>query len=748
VSIQMSIEKNDSLEGHSTEGDEDNSQQTLPAIKHLRYTAATDIGMRREENQDSYGIIENNSFRVFIVADGMGGVQGGATASKMAVSIVEQYLKDKTELNAANICQAIAVANKLIFEKGADDPSLNGMGTTFVGIAFVEKRMFIINVGDSRAYCIRKNYVKRLTEDHTLVMELVRSGTISVEQASNHPVSHMLTRSLGPTPEIEIDCHLSDSCPMPDDHFLLCSDGLYNMVAESEMLDIISNNSIDQATELLIELANQRGGTDNITLILVKTDNDFPSDSKVADAAREEYLLMGPEVNIQEDGEEVIPVILEEGEEVRLDSYDPFALPEEKTEKKPKVESKKTAPEEEAPEPEQEIDQQEKASASVKEEEKVTGAETEFKQTGPGAAANAGPMAMQEEIEESNEPRRSTQSIVITGVMAGIIGGTLVVLLSKVLFLGPAQQNEPPTDSGQISKEEPQYNIPVPKMPNIAKNDSMIVPMRQDVQKSDNSTLSNPDSAAETTTSDNAIVNLEKRRDKLIVSIRDTNINIERFKNPDAAKVEESISIEEKKLNLLSENLKQVRNEIDNATRKIAIWYGRKTRIKESDLTNLASEVAVSSQEVKKKKEEFELASWNYLKEAETLRYMPSDADQRKKVDQLIEVRNKKIQEMSDAVNQAIDHEIKAVEKDITDFTIQREKLQDQLDYSERNLQYLKVLSSGNDELKNQKKLELENTLLSLESELGDLQKLLPEKLGMPAENNAEAVKDKPAAVN
>ncbi len=705
----MSTEENDNLQDNSEEENSEAIVSASDAIELLKFNAATDIGRRREENQDSYGIIENDIFRFFIVADGMGGVQGGATASKMAVAIVEEYLKEKTIVTPEAICEAISIANKLIFEKGTEDANLSGMGTTFVGIVFLENRMFVVNVGDSRAYCFRNNRVLRLTEDHTLVMELVRSGTITEEQASNHPVSHMLTRSLGPTPEIEVDCYLSQECPLPNDRFLLCSDGLYNMVAESEMLDIISQNNIERSCEMLIELANQRGGTDNITIILIKTNPEFPTHLDIIKYA---------EQNSPHDLEfaSLDPYADDENEEKEEIIFDPFAVPELDENV---IKMRRTPPEAEKVNTENK--KEDSANDYKKEEDlKNNTAEAEKKeQTDVDSVPT---------IKEDEQPyQRSTQAVVLTGVMAGIIGGVIVMLISKILFFSQPATNNVSTDKTQ-PKEEPVYQVPVPKIPNIPKNDTFILSMRNDLEKNSPNDLP-AKSDIQTEVKNYYKENLEYRKEKLLRMITDVKLNLGRFENPDITEIQTVTGEEEKKLETISDELRQVRGEIDNLTRKLAIWYGRKTRIRDADTTNLASEVSVSSDEVKKKKEEFELASWNYLKEAEALRYMPADAEQRKKVDLLIEERNKKIKEMSEAVVLAIDTEIKDVEKQVTRYTLSREKLQDQLDYAERNIQYLNVLSSNNSDLKEKSKEELSNMLVSLESEFNEMKNILPAKI-------------------
>ncbi|MCB0338519.1 MAG: Stp1/IreP family PP2C-type Ser/Thr phosphatase, partial [Bdellovibrionales bacterium] len=251
------------------------SLETNP-LESISFGVGTDVGRRREENQDAYGIIEGDRFRFFIVADGMGGAKGGAIASSLAISVTKSKLDLSGDLEVSNIVSAVQDANTAIFERGAGDESLAGMGTTFVGIAFCGTSMMVVNIGDSRAYRIGAEKIRQLTSDHTLVRELMLTGAISAEQAENHPVAHMLTRSLGPTPEIAVDCDRCPDGPARGDRYLLCSDGLYNLVTDDEILDHVQEYGIDDAVQKLINLANERGGTDNITVIVLHVGDNFP----------------------------------------------------------------------------------------------------------------------------------------------------------------------------------------------------------------------------------------------------------------------------------------------------------------------------------------------------------------------------------------------------------------------------------------------------------------------------------------
>ena len=163
----------------------------------------------------------------------------------------------------------MGVANAKIFEQGTAQPELAGMGTTLVGLVFTPSGMLVVNVGDSRAYRIRGDSISQISEDHTLVRELVRSGAISSKEADHHPVSHMLTRSLGPLAEVMVECRRERDEPQEGDIYVLCSDGLYNFVQDHEILDVVRQNPLDDANQVLINLANRRGGSDNITVVVV-----------------------------------------------------------------------------------------------------------------------------------------------------------------------------------------------------------------------------------------------------------------------------------------------------------------------------------------------------------------------------------------------------------------------------------------------------------------------------------------------
>jgi protein phosphatase len=239
----------------------------------------SDVGMRREKNEDSYLI--NKDLDLYMVADGMGGHVGGEFASKLAVKTIEDTLFNVAENSKNSILEenniaaddfgaqlqcAIKCASSAIYDKADSDKSLKGMGTTAVVLAVRNDRVFIANVGDSRAYIVRKGEIFQLTEDHSLVGEQLRAGVISERVAKGHKLKNIITRSVGFQKDVEIDVVVK--VPQEGDKYLLCSDGLTNMVEDSEILDVIASNSSEEACNVLVDMANTRGGDDNITLVL------------------------------------------------------------------------------------------------------------------------------------------------------------------------------------------------------------------------------------------------------------------------------------------------------------------------------------------------------------------------------------------------------------------------------------------------------------------------------------------------
>ena len=243
----------------------------------MKAFAKTDIGKARENNQDYYYIPnQTEKLNLCILADGMGGYNGGEVASKLATETVKKYIKTNfpkeecsKEAILSLIKNAMEYANMVVYEKSKEVKELEGMGTTLELVLGYGNKIYIGHVGDSRIYRVRKNIIRKLTTDHSYVEKLVKEGTITREEAENHPKKNMLMKALGCTPYVEPD--VTTKGFLKGDKLVLTSDGLTNMVSNQEIYDIVTND-VENATTKLVELANNRGGYDNITVVIVYND--------------------------------------------------------------------------------------------------------------------------------------------------------------------------------------------------------------------------------------------------------------------------------------------------------------------------------------------------------------------------------------------------------------------------------------------------------------------------------------------
>jgi serine/threonine protein phosphatase PrpC len=242
----------------------------------------TDIGLVRKNNEDNFGFDLRHG--IFIVCDGMGGAAAGEVASKIAVDTVLAYFRNDPSHpespvlgrkfegvsdKAAGLANAIQLANQAILEAAAHNPNRSGMGSTIVAVCLDGKLFSIANVGDSRIYLVRGGSIQQLTSDHSLVMEQVRRGLLTVEEAEKSEMQNVIVRALGSEDSVEPD--LEDHEFAPGDVLILCSDGMSRYVKEDKMLEVVSNDgSLNQACEELIEAAKSGGSDDNITCVLVR----------------------------------------------------------------------------------------------------------------------------------------------------------------------------------------------------------------------------------------------------------------------------------------------------------------------------------------------------------------------------------------------------------------------------------------------------------------------------------------------
>ena len=251
------------------------------------FAGVTDPGRRRRRNEDAY-VCEPP---LFAIADGMGGAQAGEVASGLAAAVLEEATGD--ERGEERVASLIQEANRRVFQRSNEDAATSGMGTTMT-VALVDHTDGTIafgHVGDSRAYRVRGGRLEQLTDDHSLVGELMRSGKLSPEEAESHPQRSVITRALGTEPDIEVDTFSVEA--EPDDLFLLCSDGLTDMVSDREILSVLeASGDLERAARALIQAANAGGGEDNITVLVFRVEDvaavDETSELPVVDVSIDE----------------------------------------------------------------------------------------------------------------------------------------------------------------------------------------------------------------------------------------------------------------------------------------------------------------------------------------------------------------------------------------------------------------------------------------------------------------------------
>jgi protein phosphatase len=257
------------------------------------YAGATDTGRKRRRNEDAYVVAPP----LFCVADGMGGAQAGEVASRLAAAAVEEA-DPGDRSGPERVTALIQEANRRVYERASVDPEASGMGTTMTVALVEDGRVAIGHVGDSRAYLFRAGALEQLTEDHSLVNELVKSGKLSREEADQHPQRSVITRALGTDPNVDVDAFTVES--QPGDLYLLCSDGLSSMVDNDQILDAIdrSRNDLNAATASLVAAANRGGGEDNITVVAFEIAQDV-GETVVMPALREDDTMAIPAKTVE-----------------------------------------------------------------------------------------------------------------------------------------------------------------------------------------------------------------------------------------------------------------------------------------------------------------------------------------------------------------------------------------------------------------------------------------------------------------
>lgn len=243
----------------------------------MKYAAISDKGIIREQNEDFWNIVldMNGNPQAFIVADGMGGHKAGDIASKMAVESISESISSYLEKKDTGytieevLREAINKANEVIFKYSVDYLNGSGIGTTLTAGMLCDGKLTIAHIGDSSFYLVRNETIKKLTRDHSFVGELVDKGILDQEKARVHPMRNQITRALGYEKEVQVDFYSLDV--KPDDIYLFCTDGLTMKISADELLSMLKEeNDLDVILKNMVALANERGGDDNITAIVVK----------------------------------------------------------------------------------------------------------------------------------------------------------------------------------------------------------------------------------------------------------------------------------------------------------------------------------------------------------------------------------------------------------------------------------------------------------------------------------------------
>jgi PPM family protein phosphatase len=265
------------------EGGSQRMKQQSSEAQDLAPAAITDTGTERDLNEDRYAVIESDSGVAWIVCDGMGGVTGGELAAQLAIDAIRRELTGKgPQQSDEALSAALTEANRTIVLR-RQNQAFSSMGTTAVMALFQGAEVTISHVGDSRAYLVRGGIIQQLTVDHTYVQTLVDKGEIELDEALTHPDAHILTRCIGSQAGLDLEIMKFWIWPIDEqevsDHLVMVTDGLYSMVSDEELAEIISESDSQSACASLVDLANKRGGFDNITVAIIPVGGQLRSEA-------------------------------------------------------------------------------------------------------------------------------------------------------------------------------------------------------------------------------------------------------------------------------------------------------------------------------------------------------------------------------------------------------------------------------------------------------------------------------------
>ncbi|MCB0328521.1 MAG: Stp1/IreP family PP2C-type Ser/Thr phosphatase [Bdellovibrionales bacterium] len=665
-------------------------------LPYLTHAALSDVGQKREENQDSYGILESDSAKFFVVADGMGGVKGGAIASQLAIQVFENSI-DFSNLTPEVMVSAVISANRAIFQKGQEDGELAGMGTTFLALSFAGAKLHVLHVGDSRAYRFRNGRVEQLTHDHTLIQELVDSGALSEEQAEDHPVSHMLTRSLGPAEEVLPDCLQMLDGPIAGDRYLLCSDGLYNLVKMHELPHFLEGKSDYEAAQVLIDEANKRGGTDNITAIIITVSNDYPI--------------------TLDDLPESVRRVSSSDDTLELTRSELHSVPYGGSKKFERGDS--SGENGVSPAIEAHVNLEEHALEREKNEEED---ESELSQQ-PIESPDVDSENV--EYQPAGTPRRGGKALALVSGVAAALTVLAVISyqrgsLDKFIgnekrslgapehgvhadddeSLGEIKDTSLATSGKELPAQPPTIETPLHV-------DELLEELRREKQKAGEESSSGVLSFRKE--------DLEKRAEVL-------QEQISLLRSPLSGDIGEILKNSPVQRKEREQQLQDVRAKIDIATRKLAVWYGRKRRMENTDPISLSVEVAAVSENVQSTKKDFDRITWEYLKQAEAYRYDPENQELKSDLLALRKQRQAQLQLLSEVIQEAIAEEIFKSDEEISKLTLERDEVEGEVRSITRAEGVAKVIASGDTQSQTALLTELESELDVVNLELRELE--------------------------
>lgn len=545
---------------HSVEGEKSHPQGAVAAIHGV---IRTHPGLRRSENQDASTTIESKHFVAFAVADGIGSTAGGAMAARLAIRTFKRSLLRLMTVDERALSDCLSQANAAVLDHAVHAQELRGMGTTMVVLGFSGTELLIANIGDSRAYRLRGGQLVPLTQDHTVAFELVRSGLLTPEQGKNNPVSHLLTKALGTADTLEVDCWRSTDGPRRGDRYLLCSDGLHNLVPDDRIKELL-NGSATESAESLIAEANSCGGTDNVTVAIIDVGPEFP--------VGDERHQGGEDAEIQD-----IPELLPGKPEHAFPEATVFI---------------KDTPLQEAEEP----------------------------------------IIIREEATEIPPPSPLYLWLMI--IFFTFIGG-LGLGMGTWALLSHSRDNAARTEQPR----NPVARINVTSEPTVSS--STVETTKETIERA------------------KEFVSLPERRD-----------------TPEVEELVKKYDARENGIELAKKDLADLRTALDLQTRKLALWYNRHQKIQTTDPLELAESVAVTSPDVKEKRQLYMAAQEAYLKEAETLVYNPLDSQQETKVAELARERDQKRAELVSAVRSYVDASLSGALSEVMGTSLMRDRLQ------------------------------------------------------------------------